>query len=65
MSGVVSVFSIIVMALAADMISQTSSDAGFYFNFDAFAVAVSVITWTSLTAMYVTSPQLRIDQLEY
>jgi len=53
--GVITVLSIIVLGLAAHSISSTTSVTGFsggYYTFDAFAVAVSVMTWTSIPALW-------------
>ncbi|KAI0698610.1 hypothetical protein BC835DRAFT_646204 [Cytidiella melzeri] len=57
--GVVTLLSIIVLGLAAHMISETTANADIYFTFDAFAVAVSVMTWCTLPAMWI------IDRLRH
>ncbi|KAI0092448.1 hypothetical protein BDY19DRAFT_484327 [Irpex rosettiformis] len=50
--GVVTVFSIIELALSAHSLSATNS-FGFYFTYDAFALAVSLLSLLTIPAMFV------------
>ncbi|KAI0347443.1 hypothetical protein BDW22DRAFT_1342241 [Trametopsis cervina] len=50
--GVLTVFSIIILGLAAHMIAETTT-FDFYFRFDAFALAIALLTILTLPAMWI------------
>ena len=51
--GTASVFAVIVLGLAADWISVTETDLGYYFAYVALAIATAVLTIVTVPAMYV------------